>query len=146
MSKFVPKHINHKFQHDYINLIEQLKSNNTLNIRTIIPETQKLIDGHVESYYKVANSTKQHQGPNAKPPKAKPRNEHHHESQESGETKIIVHVNNDTNSKSDVTKLTVENEVLKAEIDRLNQIIANLYKEKFDLEHELKVTLEGIAN
>lgn len=142
MSKFVPKHINHKFQRDYINLIEQLKSNNSLNIRTIIPETQKLIDGHVESYYKVVNSTKQHQGPKTKPPKTKPRNE----TQESGETKIIVHVNNDANSKSDVTKLTVENEVLRSEIDRLNQIIASLYKEKFDLEQELKVTLEGIAN
>lgn len=142
MSKFVPKHVNHKFQRDYINLIEQLKSTNSLNIRTIIPETQKLIDGHVESYYKVVNSSKQHQGPKSKSFKVKP----HNESQESGETKIIVHVNNDTNPKSDVTKLSVENEVLKAEIDRLNQIIAGLYKEKFDLEQELKVTLEGIAN
>lgn len=136
MSKFVPKHINHKFQRDYVNLIEQLKSTNSLNIRTIIPETQKLIDGHVESYYKVVNSSKQHQGPKSKMSRVKP----HNESQEGSETKIIVHVNNDVNSK------TVENEVLKAEIDRLNQIIASLYKEKFDLEQELKVTLEGIAN
>lgn len=142
MSKFVPKHINHKFQRDYIKLIEQLKSTNSLNIRTIIPETQKLIDGHVESYYKAVNSPKQHQGSKSKMPQAKPQ----HESQENGETKIIVHLNNDTNSISDVTKMTVENEVLKAEIDRLNQIIAGLYKEKFDLEQELKVTLEGIAN
>lgn len=142
MSKFVPKHINHKFQRDYVNLIEQLKSVNSLNIRTIIPETQKLIDGHVESYYKVVNSSKQHQGPKSKMSRVKS----HNESQEGGETKIIVHVNNDTKPKSDVTKLTVENEVLKAEIDRLNQIIACLYKEKFDLEQELKVTLEGIAN
>lgn len=142
MSKFVPKHINHKFQRDYINLIEQLKSSNSLNIRTIIPETQKLIDGHVESYYKVVNSSKQHQGQKTKMSKVKPQNE----SQESGETKIIVHVNNDTNSKTDITKLTVENQVLRDEIDRLNQIIASLYKEKFELEHELKVTLEGIVN
>lgn len=142
MNKFVPKHINHKFQRDYINLIEQLKSTNSLNIRTIIPETQKLIDGHVESYYKVVNSSKQHQGPKTKSFKVKPQNE----PRENGETKIIVHLNNDANSKSDAIKLTAENEVLKAEIDRLNQIIAGLYKEKFDLEHELKVTLEGIAN
>ena len=84
----------------------------------------------------MVNSSKQHQGPKTKSFKVKP----HNESQEGSETKIIVHVNNDVNSK------TIENEVLKAEIDRLNQIIAGLYKEKFDLEQELKVTLEGIAN
>lgn len=142
MSKFVPKHINHKYQRDYINLIEHLKSTNSLNIRTIIPETQKLIDGHVESYYKIANPSKQQQKPKSKMTRIK----HQNEPQKNNETRIIVHVNNDANSKSDVTKLTVENEVLKAEIDRLNQIIAGLYKEKFDLEEELKTTLEGIVN
>ena len=120
MSEFVPKHINHFFHQDYIRLIETLKSKNSLNVRTIMKETQKMIDSHVENYYKLKDKIT------------------------SGTSQQIE--NQNAILKTTVARLSAENKKLQNEIEALNKLIIQLHKEKFDVEQELKETLEGILN
>ena len=122
-----PKHHNHKFQRDYEKVIQDLKINNQLKVGNLIQETKKMLDNHVEYHYN--NLTKK----------------------EDKKTEISIELLNNLYLK--ISALEKENEILKSSNDALdkkvgslNEINARLHKQVFDLEDELKTTLEGIIN
>lgn len=136
MTRISPKHINHKFQKDYERIINNLSENQQLNVETLITETQKMLDNHVDIYYKHNNSTsKQHQIKKEAPTPKKTESFNHDELM-----KIIIQLQKE---KSQLTQL-VDN--LQRENSDLQKIVIGLHREKFELEQELKETLEGIIN
>lgn len=122
-----PKHHNHKFQRDYEKVIQDLKTNNQLKVGNLIQETKKMLDNHVEYHY--SNLTKK----------------------EDKKTEISIDLLNSLYFK--ISALEKENEILKSsndaldkKVESLNEINMRLHKQVFDLEDELKTTLEGIIN
>ena len=136
MARISPKHINHKFQKDYERIINNLTENQQLNVETLIVETQKMLDKHVEIYYKHNNSTpKQHQIKKEVPVHKQTETFNHCDLM-----KIIIQLQKE---KAQLTQL-VDN--LQQENSDLQKIVIGLHQEKFELEQELKETLEGIIN
>ena len=136
MTRISPKHINHKFQKDYERIINNLTETNQLKVETLIAETQKMLDNHVEIYYKHNNSTtKQHQTKKEVriPKKTESFNQ-------DDLMKIIIQLQKE---KSQLTQL-VDN--LQRENSDLQKMVIGLHREKFEIEQELKETLEGIIN
>lgn len=136
MSRISPKHINHKFQKDYERIVNNLSENQQLNVETLIVETQKMLDNHVEIYYKHNNSTsKQHQIKKEVPTPKKIESFNQDDLM-----KIIIQL------QKEKAQLIQTKNNLQRENSDLQKIVIGLHREKFELEQELKETLEGIIN
>lgn len=136
MTRISPKHINHKFQKDYERIINNLTENKQLNVETLIVETQKMLDNHVEIYYKHNNSIpKQHQTKKEVPTPKKTETFNQDDLM-----KIIIQL------QKEKAQLIQTRDNLQRENSDLQKIVIGLHREKFELEQELKETLEGIIN
>lgn len=136
MTRISPKHINHKFQKDYERIVNNLSENQQLDVETLIVETQKMLDNHVEIYYKHNNSTpKQHQTKKEVPIPKKTETFNQDDLM-----KIIIQL------QKEKAQLIQTRDNLQRENSDLQKIVIGLHREKFELEQELKETLEGIIN